>query len=182
MMTRISTVGKRSRARLHKPKAYTLIELAVVVFMIGLMLVIAIPRIQHSLLSNDLKAATRRMIATVRNLRDMAVRDQKVYRLHFDMESNQYWVEWDSMTLEEQEEARQNASRLPGDIRILDIWYKGTGKKDMGEAVIHFTPEGYVQYAVIHLGTDEEKAHTIVLSPFLGTIKTFDKYVEMEAM
>ncbi|MDY6951747.1 MAG: type II secretion system protein [Thermodesulfobacteriota bacterium] len=182
MMTPISIVGNRSSARLKPSQAYTLVELTVVIFMIGLMLAFTIPRIQHNLLSDDLKAATRRMIAVVRNLKDMAVRDQKVYRLHVDMESDCFWVEWDAITLEEQEEARENASRLPGEVRILDICRRQTGKKDMGDAVIHFTPRGYVEYAVIHLGRDEERAHTIVLSPFVGTIKTHDTYVEIENM
>jgi len=182
MMTPISIAGNRSSARQKPSPAYTLIELAVVIFLIGLMLALTIPRIQHSLFSDDLKAGTRRMIAMVRNLRDMAVKDQKVYRLHFDMESNRFWVEWDGITLEEQEEARENASGLPGEIRILDICRRQTGKKDMGDAVIHFTPRGYVEYAVIHLGRDEERAHTIVLSPFVGTIKTHDKYVEIDTM
>ena len=140
MMTPISIAGNRSSARQKPSPAYTLIELAVVIFLIGLMLALTIPRIQHSLFSDDLKAGTRRMIAMVRNLRDMAVKDQKVYRLHFDMESNRFWVEWDGITLEEQEEARENASGLPGEIRILDICRRQTGKKDMGDAVIHFTP------------------------------------------
>ncbi|MDY6986543.1 MAG: hypothetical protein SWQ30_00645 [Thermodesulfobacteriota bacterium] len=182
MMTPISIVGNRSSTRLKPSQAYTLVELTVVIFMIGLMLALTIPRIQHNLLSDDLKVATRRMIAMVRNLRDMAVRDQKVYRLHFDMESNRLWVEWDAITLEEQEQARENASVLPGEVRILDICRRQTGKKDMGEVAIHFIPRGYVEYAVIHLGRDEERAHTIVLSPFVGTIKTHDTYVEIDTM
>jgi len=182
MMTPISIVGNRSSARLKPARAYTLVELTVVIFMIGLMLALTIPRIQHNLLGDDLKAATRRMIAMVRNLRDMAVRDQKVYRLHFDMESDRFWVEWDSITLEEQEDARENASSLPGEIHILDVCQRHTGKKDMGGAVIHFTPRGYVEYAVIHLGRDEESAHTIVLSPFVGTIKTHGTYVDIDTM
>jgi len=182
MTTLISIVGNRNSVCQRPSQAYTLVELTVVIFLIGLMLSFTIPRIQHNLLNDDLKAATRRMIAMVRNLRDMAVRDQRVYRLHFDMESNRFWVEWDGITLEEQEDARENASSPPGEVRILDICRRQTGKQDMGEAVIHFIPKGYVEYAVIHLGKDEERAHTIVLSPFVGTIKTHDAYVEIDTM
>jgi general secretion pathway protein H len=167
---------------IRKARAYTLVELTVVVFLIGLMLALAIPRMQHSILRDDLKAATRRMVGAVRQMRDMAVRDQKVYRLHLDMESSEYWVEWDPMTLEEQEEARKRASSLPGDIRFLDVYLRGLGKKQMGEAVIHFTRKGYMEQAVIHLGVNQERAHTLVLSPFVGTVKTHDKYVDITTM
>jgi Tfp pilus assembly protein FimT len=86
---------------LHKGRAYTLVELTVVIFLIGLVLVLTVPRVQHTLFSDDLKAATRRMIGTVRTLRDNAVRDQKAYILHFDMALNRFWVSWDAMTAEE---------------------------------------------------------------------------------
>jgi general secretion pathway protein H len=161
---------------------YTLVELTVVVFLIGLMLVLAVPRMEHGILRDDLKVATRRMVGVVREMRDMAVRDQKTYRLHFDLDGNEYWVEWEPMTLEEQEEARKRASALPGEIRVLDIYLRGVGKRDMGEAVIHFTKKGYMEQAVIHLGVSEERAHTLVLSPFVGTVKTHDEYLETDAL
>ncbi len=190
---RISTAGKwRSNVReipgvgqcaiysmTCKARAYTLIELTVVVFLIGLMLALTVPRIQHSLLSDDLKAATRRMVGTVRTLRDKAIRDQKDYVLYLDLESNQFWVEWSPMTIEQKADARQNASTLPGNIRILDVSRRDSGKQDIGDTVIHFTKKGYVEQAVIHLGTKEGRAYTIVLSPFLGTAKTYDTYVDI---
>ena len=163
-------------------KGYTLVELTIVVVVIGLMLALTMPRVQHSLVSDDLKAATRRMIGTVKTLRNNAVRDQRAYRLHFDMEASRLWVEWASMTSEEAMQARENASMMPEGIRILDVYRRGTGKKDMGDTAIHFTKKGYVEQAVIHLGSDNGRAHTIVLSPFLDTIKTYDKYLEIETM
>ena len=95
------------------------------------------------------------------------------------MALNRFWVSWDAMTPEEQGEARQEATALPGGIRVLDVYFKATGKKDMGDTVIHFTKQGYVEPAVIHLGANDGRAHSLVLSPFLPTIKTYDRYVEI---
>lgn len=160
-------------------RAYTLVELTVVIFLIGLVLALTAPRVQHTLFSDDLKAATRRMIGTVKTLRDDAVRDQKAYTLHFDMALNRFWVSWDAMTAEERAEARHNASPLPGGIRVVDVDYKGTVKKDVGDATIRFTKQGYVQQAVIHLGASDGRTCSLELSPFLGTVKTYDRYVEI---
>jgi len=160
-------------------RGYTLVELTVVIFLIGLVLALTVPRVQHTLFSDDLKAATRRMIGTVRTLRENAVRDQKAYMLHFDMGLNRFWVSWDAMTAEEHAEARQNASPLSGGIRVVDVYYKGSGKKDVGDATIRFTKQGYVQQAVIHLGASDGRTYSLVLSPFLGTVKTYDSYVEI---
>ena len=164
---------------LYKTRAYTFVELTVVIFLIGLVLGLTMPKIQLTLFTDDLKTASRRMIGTVKTLRDKAIRDQRAYGLYLDMESNEFWVEWSSMTVEQKADARQNASTLPGNIRILDVWRKDSGKQDMGDTVIHFTKKGYVEQAAIHLGTDDGRAYTIVLSPFLGTAKTYDRYVDI---
>jgi len=163
-------------------KAFTFLELTVVIFLIGLMLALTIPRFRHGLLSDDLKATTRRMMGTIRTLRSDAVRDQKGYRLHFDLESNQIWVEWDAMTSEQRDAVRQCASKLPAGISILDVHSSGAGKQDVGDAKIHFTKQGYVEEAVIHIGSDDGRAHSIMLSPFLSKIKTYDTYVERDSM
>ncbi|NVM21204.1 MAG: prepilin-type N-terminal cleavage/methylation domain-containing protein [Desulfobacterales bacterium] len=167
---------------INRTKGYTLIELTVVVFLIGIMLALSVPRFRYGLFSDTLKVATRRMIGTVKSLRNKAVQDQKAYRLHFDLESERLWIEWNQMTNEEQAVARGKASGLRGGIRILDVCRTGKGKSDVGETAIHFTKKGYVEQAVIHLGSDDGRAHTIELSPFLGTIKTYDKYVEIETI
>jgi general secretion pathway protein H len=119
------------------------------------------------------------MLGTVKTLRERAVQDQKAHMLHFDMASNRFWVSWDAMTPEEQADARQDATALPGGIRVLDVSFKATGKKDIGDTVIHFTKQGYVEPAVIHLGANDGRVHSLVLSPFLPTVKTYDEYVEI---
>jgi len=162
-----------------KTRAYTFVELTVVIFLIGLVLGLTMPKIQLALFTDDLKTASRRMIGTVRTLKDKAIRDQKAYILHFDVTLNRFWVSWEAMTPEEQDEARQDATALPGGVRILDVSFKATGKKDSGDTVIHFTKQGYVEPAVIHLGANDGRAHTLVLSSFLPIIKTYDSYVEI---
>jgi hypothetical protein len=149
-------------------------------FLIGLMLVLTMPRVEHTFLSDDLKTATRRMIGTVKTLKDRAVREKRGYKLYLDMESNSFWVEWDAMTSEERSEARQKATPFPGSVRILDVSRPGMGVKSVGDAAIHFTQKGYMEQAVIHLGAGNDRASTIVLSPFLGAVRTYDEYVDLE--
>ena len=55
----------------HKTRAYTFVELTVVIFLIGLVLGLTMPKIQFALFTDDLKTASRRMIGTVRTLKDM---------------------------------------------------------------------------------------------------------------
>ena len=79
-------------------KGFTLIELTVVVFLIGVMLAVSIPRFRYSLITDNLKSTTRRIIGLVKGLRNEAIREQKMYLLHFDIGSNQLWIDFDDIT------------------------------------------------------------------------------------
>jgi prepilin-type N-terminal cleavage/methylation domain-containing protein len=163
-------------------KGYTLIELTVVIALIGMILAISVPRFQYSLITDNLKSVTRRMIGVVKEIRDDAVREQKAYFLHLDLESNKLWVEYPGMGQEEREMAKERAFTLPEDIRIMDVWGEERGKQVDGEAAIRFTKKGYVEYTAIHLGAEDGRVFTLILSPFLGTIKSHDTYVDIETM
>ena len=161
-------------------KGYTLIELTVVIVLIGLMFAFAVPRFRLDLLSDNLKLTVRRMIGTIKGLRNEAIREQKTFVLHFDLESNLLWVDSTDMSEEERALANEKASPLPKGIRVLDIWLKGEGKKMTGEAAIVFNSKGYVQQSAIHLASDDDRNFTLVLSPFIGRIKVLGEYIEFE--
>ena len=61
----------------------------------------------------------------------------------------------------------------------MDVWFKGKGKKVDGDISIRFSKKGYVEQTVIHLGAEDGREFSLVLSPFLGTIKIYDKYVDI---
>ena len=159
-------------------KGFTFIELTVVIVLIGLTLAIAVPRFRFAMLTDELRGTVRRMVGTVRTLRHEAIREQKIYVLHFDLESNRLWTDSADMTDGERVEARERAFHLPRGVRVLDVWRKGHGKDVSGEAAIRFTKKGYVEQSVIHLGAEDGRQFTLVLSPFLGSIKVVEEYIE----
>ncbi len=161
-------------------KGFTLIELVVVMTLIVMMIGLTMPRIRNTLLSDTLKRTTLRMVGLVKSLKDEAVREQRTYGLHLDMTRRRYWVGFDTMTEAEQALAREEAEKLPDDVQILDVWFNGLGKVTEDEAVILFLKKGYVQPAAIHLGDDRGRRFTILLNPFGGKVKIFEKYVEFE--
>jgi Tfp pilus assembly protein FimT len=162
----------------NSSKGYTFIELTVVIFLIGLTLVLTVPKFRYAMLTDDLKATVRRMVATVRTLRNEAIRKQEIYTLHFDLESNRFWMESGDMTDEGRELAYEKAFQLPQGVRILDVWSRARGKKTDGKAIVHFTKKGYIEQSAIHLAADDGREFSLVLSPFLGKVKVFEKYVE----
>lgn len=165
-------------ARNHE--GFTLIELVVVVTLIVLMIGLTMPQIRSTLLSDGLKRTSLRMVGMANNLRDEAMREHKTYGLYLDMVRQQYWMGFAAMTEEERALAKENAEKLPRDVQILDVWFKEGGKINEGEAVILFFGKGYVQPSAIHLGDDDGRRLTVVLSPFGGKIKVLEKYVDFE--
>ncbi len=166
-------------------EGFTLIELVVVVTLIVMMIGLTMPQIRNTLLSDNLKRTALRMAGMAKNLRDEAVRERKTYGLHLDMLRQRYWIGFAAMTEEDQVLAQENAEKLPSDVQILDVWFKEEGKVGAnhyspGEAVILFFKKGYVQPSVIHLGDDDGRRFTVVLSPFGGKVKILEKYVDFE--
>ena len=159
-------------------KGYTFIELTVVIFLIGLTLVLTVPKFRYAMLTDDLKANVRRMVGKIRELRTEAIREQKTYKLCFDLESNRFWVESTDMTDEGRDLATQKAIQLRGGVRILDVWSRARGKEADGKAAILFFKKGYIEQSAIHLAAEDGREFTIVLRPFLGKVEVLEKYVE----
>jgi general secretion pathway protein H len=84
------------------------------------------------------------------------------------------------MTEEERARAAEKAYTLPERVQVLDIWFSSKGKKMTGQTVIRFSKKGYVQPSAIHLGADDGREFTLVLSPFLGRVEVYDRYIEFE--
>jgi len=161
-------------------KGYTLIELIVVIVLIGIMMTLSVPRFRDTVLTDNLKGSSRKLVGLINSLREDAVREQKSYNLNFDLETNRFWVDSSSMSQEKLFNVSEKAEALPPDVHIIDIWYQQEEKKVSGVASIRFSKKGYVQPSAIHLGEKDGRKFTLELTPFLGKVKLYNRYVEFE--
>jgi len=166
--TRTSTVGNRNEG------GYTLIELIVVIVIIGIVLSFTVPRLRDDLLNDSLRAAARQLVGTVRELRSDAVREHVDQILHFDLGANAFWTSAADMTPEKLDEKKRDASRFPAGVRVSDVEFGAETVKSDGEIKITFSRHGFGTPAVIHLAKGERTV-TVVLAPFLRSIKVYDK-------
>ena len=158
-------------------KGYTLIELAVVVVLIGVVLLMAIPRVQDTMTQDRMRSAVRHLAGMARELKAEAVREQVDHYLHLDLDNRLFWNTRDDMTAENRTLRRNQARSLPSSVRITDVALIDADKKNQGEVIIRFFSQGYIQPAAIHL-TDEDRIMTLILQPFLSTFEVQDTYVE----
>jgi prepilin-type N-terminal cleavage/methylation domain-containing protein len=158
---------------------FTLIELIVVITLMGLMLFFSLPRLQNNPFLNDTKKSSRWLISKVQTLRESAIRDQKMYILHFDLDSGRVWETSEAMSPEDIENAVNDSYVLPDDLQIIDIEYPSQGKIHSGQAEISFYKAGYTNKALVHM-QDGDTYLSFLIEPFLSDVQFFEKYASFE--
>jgi prepilin-type N-terminal cleavage/methylation domain-containing protein len=165
--------------RSGRNSGFTLIELIVVVALLGLMLVFSLPRLQNNPFLDDSKESSRWLISKIQNLKESAIRDQKQFTLHFDLDSGRVWETHESMTPEEIEKALFDSYTLPEPLRIIDIEYPTRGKVYSGQTKIVFNKAGYTNKALVHMQEDDTYL-SFLIEPFLSDVQFFEKYASFE--
>jgi prepilin-type N-terminal cleavage/methylation domain-containing protein len=159
---------------------FTLIEIIVVIALISLMLFVAIPRFQGTVLLDNTKEVSRWIILKVRALKERAVLEQKLYVLHVSLDSNRLWVTHESMTQEELHNAELHGYELPSDVKVLDVEYPNEEKISVDQAEIRFYKKGYSDKALIHIENDDNEQLSFLIEPFLAKVKLYEKYAGFE--
>ena len=160
-------------------RGFTLIELIVVISLFGLMLFFSLPRIQNNPFLDDSKKSARWLVGKVQVLKESAIRDQKQYSLHFDLDSGRIWETNESMSQEDHENAELNSYALPDDVRIVDVEYPAKEKITTGQTEITFYKAGYTDKAFIHM-QEGETYLSFLIEPFLSNIQVIEEYVAFE--
>ncbi len=150
---------------------------------IGIATAFVMPRLRSTLFSDQLKATARRLIGLISEASQEAVRKQSVILLRLDMEHNRVWlVEAAGERAAEGENSgddRRVGQRLsvPDSVKIVDVSSLYGGKRSRGTTDISFSKMGYVDKTFIHLHDKDGRSMTIMLSPFVGSIRVVDSYV-----
>lgn len=168
-----------NRAHLFDSSGFTLIELIVVMALMGIVLFVAIPRIEGNPFLDDTRESARWLINKVRATRESAVRDQLEYILHIDLDTNRVWETKAGLDEEAAEKAALSAHGLPDAFRIADVQYPRREPQTNGRATIHFYRSGVTDKALIHV-RDGESHLTFVIETFLSDVRILTSYAGFE--
>ena len=171
--------GRKLTTYCRHCRGFTLLELIVVIALLGIMLIFTVPRFHETLFLDRTKTGSRWIIGKIQALKEAALRNQKQYSLHINLDTEQFWETHASMSAEELENAELNASPLPGGLKIADIEYPVRGKITSGQTDITFYKNGASDKVLIHLQDGDEYV-SFLIEPFLSEVIRYEMYASFE--
>lgn len=160
-------------------KAFTLLELVVVLFILTLFATIAIPRLQVFISHGDTNKAIRQIRGVARYLAGMSASTRSSYRLNYDLSQGECWVSRQNQEGEfiVEKEILTRPFNLPPGVILKDV-ITPRGVQKEGAAYTEFSPNGWVEETLIHL--EGSNVVTVKLLPLSGEVKVYDGYVTEE--
>jgi prepilin-type N-terminal cleavage/methylation domain-containing protein len=174
------------KPRPSRARGFTLLELAVVFFIMGLVMLIAMPYV-GGLRSSQLKSEARRLASRSNYLYEEAGAQKVLLRLTFDLDHNGYFVtRLDPFAPQPQFLPDRGpagaAVHLPPNVHLRDVWVEGAGSFRRGTISSQFYPSGVADRVVIHLTDSSGDVMTLSINPFDGRTAIAAGDLSREAM
>lgn len=182
----ISVTGSRKRPT---PLGFTLFELLVVLFVLGLFASLLTLRIEGAVSGGDLRLASRMLIGEITRLRGRAAYTHKEHTLTLNVSEDTMLAsdapEEDQGLIGEslfREAAASGGIRLPKGVDLQDVVVSSTGKKQEGEGKIRFFGNGTVDRALIHIRNEHDEAYTLEIHPLTGNVILHEGYIDQKTV
>jgi prepilin-type N-terminal cleavage/methylation domain-containing protein len=186
----MSPTGRPERTKRATCCGFTLLEFAVVLFIISLFFVLVTVPIQGVVSGGDLGQATRILMSEVSRLRGEAAFTRKVQTLVLDIEKNTFYAldpeipmefrKAEESLFQEERDLIPRQKDLPSGVSFADVVSETLGKIQEGKAEVRFFANGCVEHTLIHLKNEGGKSYTLEINPVTGLIKTYEGYIEQK--
>lgn len=155
---------------------FTLIEIALVVFLIGLFSALVIPMVT-GIGDDKLATMSRRLAGTIKYLYNESALTGLDYRLVFNLDRQTFGAK----RLERGEllevEGTGKLQNLKGDVVFSEMNVTGRGSFTSGEVTLEILPVGWIDETVIYL-TEDKREMTLRIIPFTGSTEVYEGHRE----
>ncbi len=170
-----------SRTNLTSRAGYTMLELVVVVFLIGLFVVVSTPSFRQNVLYNPLKSSARKVIGIINTARNDANKQRKKQIVHLDLDQRKIWRSKDSEDNKiAREQKEQEMYALPDTVGLAAVLTKDGQRKERGQFDLWISGQGYTEETIIHLTDDSGNKVSLHISTFLPGIEVMDGFSYFE--
>lgn len=155
---------------------FTLLEFIMVLFLLGGMLSLVIPRIR---IEDSLSGVGRKWVRALKSVQEMAMTTQKTVRLYVDIDQGIYWP----MVMDGNQEKAPldptwaQPTRLSESVRFADIQV-GATRKDSGRTELFFYPNGRIDQAAMYLTDADNNVMGILVEPVTAMIRITDQRID----
>ncbi|WP_448874005.1 pilus assembly FimT family protein [Desulfobulbus propionicus] len=162
---------------------FTLLELIVVMALIGLTAGFAMPQLGGFLAADQMKSDVRKLIGLIHQTANLARREQEPYLLTYRPDEHRFVAEPEEKRDQESTEQSGKLLSLPvaESVVVGEFWSWYGGVQDRDERRIRFSREGYIEPTILYLGREDGREMSLILSPFLGTIRVEENHVVPDA-
>jgi len=184
-------------------KAFTLVEIMIVMAILGLMMVVAVPKLETT--GAKLKREGRTLSVLIKRLHHLARLNRKTYRLVLEFgegTNSQFWVEAADRSVLMQAPTDDDSEAPPSDegfemdptitkkphefssnIKIERVEIASRNAVFSGGRIyIHFIPEGLAEESIIQIGDGKETHWSIVVNPLTGQAKIVPGVTSLEEL
>lgn len=160
-------------------QGFTLLELIVVMVLIGITVSFTVPQIGGFLVADQMKTTTRRLIGLVHQTASLARSEHRAYLLTYQAGEHRFVAEpeMDSQQTSDQRDPKSIVLPVGSRVIVGEIWSWFGGGHGGEERKIRFSKDGYIEPTILYLGEDNGREMSVILSPFLGTIRVVDQHV-----
>jgi len=137
-----------------KRKAFTFIELFLVIAILGILIGVSVPTFRKAFQSQQLKSFTQELQSLINYLHERAVVEEKIIYLNIDDEKKEYW------TGIKDNPDRLKTYRIPYDIRVV-----------MDKQEILFYPDGRIEPVTITLTSPGQESIFLTTKGIFGGAK-----------
>jgi len=161
--------------QLQSEKGFTLFEISITLMLLGIVMVMVIPRL-GPLMSGNPETVARRLQLTVRTCRERSIMMHQPYRIVLDLDNQLYFVQsvspqaTNEYVFEKDTSVLQRTVKMPRDIRIMDVMTPLTGTAKEGETYITILQDGLFPGAVVHLIDEHKNKFTLTFQPLTGRL------------
>ncbi len=166
-------------------RGFTLIELTVVIFLVGVLFLTSMPKLGNFLYQGDMRRVARSLKAAVYLLRSKSIVTNRNTVLHIDLDKGAYWGAYGRP--EEKPEVFEDdvaplvpLHELPKDIRFVDALNVNSPRVTGGELRSTFNSKGVFEETVLHLADNNDRVLTIIINAYTGRFLLYDEYVDVE--
>lgn len=155
---------------------FTLLELIIVCFLIGIMLAVAVPSVHTTLFANSLKSSARKIIGLVGEARELAVRMHQPYIIHINQNENTLWYVKEA-DQEKDDDKDKVSFTLPEDVEIKTIWVNREELSSQDQVTIWINKQGYMNRVGLDIEDDDTNMLHLQFYTFLDSPTITEEFV-----